>query len=190
MSDTPRTDKESKTNSFFDPERPHDWVALSFARQLEREVTELKWELLNRSNKLDAAQAEINQLKQKHAEMSPAENDREAFLKKAAQQQSEAVSTGRVTIKGIAYPLHALFRCYFCGEYLTFSQAREHFGSREENKEKYQLERENAQLRKLIELITGRLTTHRADSMICCDEKCFCWEIAELLESAEEGSAA
>ncbi len=58
---------------------------------------------------------------------------------------------------------------------------------RVKSKREKDLEAENAELRKLVEQIADNLEKHRAESMICCDEKCFCWDIAELLEKAERG---
>jgi|GEM_PF-7082131 len=39
----------------------------------------------------------------------------------------------------------------------------------------------------LLEKMTGALLAHRANSKICCDETCFCWIAAEILET-ENGS--
>lgn len=61
LSLTPRTDERTM---FVRDVAPDEAVVFAcFAGQLEREVAGLKWELLNYRNKLNAAQAEIDQLK-------------------------------------------------------------------------------------------------------------------------------
>ncbi|GAB1351293.1 hypothetical protein MASR1M12_00230 [Erysipelotrichia bacterium] len=72
---TPRTDERTM---FVRNVAPDEAVVFAcFAGQLEREVAGLNWELLDCRNKLNAAQAEINQLKQKHAERV---NDDQKYL--------------------------------------------------------------------------------------------------------------
>lgn len=58
---TPRTNERTLLAGDIAPEQTV--VHASFAGQLEREVARLKWELLDNRNKLNAAQAEIDQLK-------------------------------------------------------------------------------------------------------------------------------
>ena len=54
--------------------------------------------------------------------------DREAQLEIVAAQLNEAATTGFVTINGKQHRVCYLFRCWFCGEFLTRGMAEQHFG--------------------------------------------------------------